>query len=87
MLWERCCSMEECLNRDRRVLGFSLTGVTALCTFAKHSYPCLVLAKPRKTHPDITERLLTRTLRIKSDVKNQIKQKRNKEACLLSGNP
>ena len=28
---ERCGSVVECLTRDRRVVGSSLTGVTALC--------------------------------------------------------
>ena len=30
-------------------------------------HPCLVLVQPRKTRPNITERLLTRTLSIKSN--------------------
>ena len=35
-----------------------LTSVTALCPFARHIYPSLVLGQPRKTYPFITERLL-----------------------------
>ena len=53
--------MVECLTRDRRAAGSSLTGITALwfCR-ARHIYPILVLVQPRKTHPCIyvTERLL-----------------------------
>ena len=36
----------------------SLTGVTALCPWARHINPSLVLVPPRKTHRYITERLL-----------------------------
>ena len=42
-----------------RVAGSSLTGVTALCPSARHINPCLVLVQPRKSGPDITEKLLT----------------------------
>ena len=54
---ERSGSMLECLTRDRgpRV---RLTGVIALCPWARNIYPSLVLVQPRKTHPYITERLL-----------------------------
>ena len=45
----------------RRAVGSSLTGVTMLCLWARHINPCLVLVQPRKTRPDITERLLTGT--------------------------
>ena len=38
--------------------GSSLTGVTALCHWARHINPSLVLVQPRKTRPYITERLL-----------------------------
>ena len=31
------------------------------CPWARHINPCLVLAQPRKTRPDITEKLLTGT--------------------------
>ena len=43
------------------VVGSSLTGITALCPSSRHINPCLVLVKPRKTHPDITEKVLTWT--------------------------
>ena len=38
----------------------------SLCKTLSAVY-CLVLVQPRKTHPDMTEKLLTGTLRIKSD--------------------
>ena len=44
-----------------RVLDSSLTNVTALCPIARHMNPCLVLAQPKKTRPDIAEKLLTGT--------------------------
>ena len=50
--------MVECLTRDRRALGSSLTGVTALWSLSRHINPSLVLVQPRKTRPYITERLL-----------------------------
>ena len=31
LVWERSGSVVECLTRDRRAAGSSLTGVTALC--------------------------------------------------------
>ena len=51
-------SVVECLTQDRRAAGSSLTGITALCPWARHINPSLVLVPPRKTHPFITERLL-----------------------------
>ena len=48
----------ECLTQDRKAAGSSLTGVTALCPWARHINPSLVLVQPRKTRPYITERLL-----------------------------
>ena len=48
---ERSGSVVECLTRDRRAAGSSLTGVTALCPWARHIYPSLVLVQPRKTRP------------------------------------
>ena len=55
-------SVVECLAR-----GSSLTGVTALCPCARHINPSLVLVQRRKTSSDVTERLLTGTLRIISN--------------------
>ena len=49
----------ECLTRDQRAAGLSLTGVTALCHWARHIIPSLVLVQPRKTLPNVTERFLT----------------------------
>ena len=49
------------LKRERNgsvVEGSSLTGVTALCPWARHINPSLVLVQPRETPPYITERLL-----------------------------
>ena len=34
-LWERSSSVVECLTQDRRAAGLSLTGVTALCPWAR----------------------------------------------------
>ena len=47
---------------DRRVVGSSLTivGVTVLC-FVQDTLSALILVHPRKTCPDITEKLLTWT--------------------------
>ena len=56
---EHSGSVVGCLTRDREAAGSSLTGLTVLCPSARHIYPCLVLVKPRKTRPDITEKLLT----------------------------
>ena len=47
------------MTRDRRVAGLRLTGVTALCPKDRHINFSLVLVKPRKTRPNVTERLLT----------------------------
>ena len=55
---ERCCSVVECLTRNRKAAGSSLTVATALCLRARHINPSLVLVQPRKTCPYITERLL-----------------------------
>ena len=58
-IYKRCSgSVVECLTRDREAAGSSLTGVTALCPWARHIYPSLVLVQPRKTRPCLTERLL-----------------------------
>ena len=49
--------MVECLTRDRKVVGSSLTGGNALCPSARHFILCLVLVQPRKTCPNMTEKL------------------------------
>ena len=56
--WECSGSVVECLTWDRGAAGSSLTSITALCPWARHINPSLVLVQPRKTHPFITERLL-----------------------------
>ena len=57
-VWERSGSVVECLTRDRVAAGSSLTGVTALYPWARHTNFGLVLVQPRKTCPYITEILL-----------------------------
>ena len=54
---ERSVTVVERLTRDRGAVGSSLTGVTPLCPWARHINPSLVLVKPRKIRPYITERL------------------------------
>ena len=51
--------MVECLTRDREVAGSSLVDGTALCPSARPNNSCLVLIQPRKTCPNITEKVLT----------------------------
>ena len=55
---ERSGSVVECLTWDEGAAGSSLTGVTALCPWASHINPSLVLDQSRKTRPFITEKLL-----------------------------
>ena len=55
---EHSGSVVECLTRDRGAASSSLTGVTALCPWARHINPSLVLVQPRKTRSYIIERLL-----------------------------
>ena len=50
--------MVECLTQDEGAVGSSLPSVTALCPWARHINPSLVLVQPRKTCPYIAERLL-----------------------------
>ena len=49
--------MVECLNLDWGAAGSSLNGITALCPWARHINPSLILVQPRKNRPYITERL------------------------------
>ena len=67
-------SVVDCLTRDRRATGSSLTGVIALCPWARHINPNLVLVQTRKTRLCITERLL-----MGCKESNQ----RNKQKCML----
>ena len=64
---ERSGSVVEFLTWDGEVAGSSLTGVTALCPWARHINPCLALVQCRKTRSDITDFFYW-------DVKNQFKQ-------------
>ena len=54
-------------TRERSIADSSLTPsrVTVLCPSAKHLIRCLVLIQQSKTRPDVTEKLLTVTYRIK----------------------
>ena len=45
------------LTRDRVEASLSLTG--GMCPWARHFIFCLVLVQTWKTHPDMTEKLLT----------------------------
>ena len=54
----RFTAVVECLTWDRVSVGSSLTGATALCPWARHINPSLVMVLTSKTHPYITERLL-----------------------------
>ena len=64
--------MVECLTPDRGVAGSSLTGGIALCPLSRLFMLCLALVQPRKTHPDIDEKLLTGTKRIKSNKQTKL---------------
>ena len=55
------------LQFHHEIARWSLINGTVLCPWARQINPCLVLVKPRKTHPNITEKLLTETLRFKSN--------------------
>ena len=68
-------------------MGLNLTGVTAMCPRARHINPCLVLVQPRKTHPDIIEKLTTGTSNFFSPIlpfvdQKPLKRKTNKDASL-----
>ena len=54
-------SVVECLTRDKGLVGTSFTAGTVLCPWAWHFILCLVLVQPWKTHPNMTENLLTGT--------------------------
>ena len=60
-VWKCSGSVVECLTLDLGVEGLSLTGATELSPWARHINLCLVIVQPRKTHPDLTEKLLTGT--------------------------
>ena len=52
-------SVVDCLTRGLGAVGSSLTTGTVLCPLARHFILCLFLVQPRKTCPDMTEKLLT----------------------------
>ena len=52
-------SAVKCLTGDRGLVGLSLTRSTALCSGARQFILCLVLVQTRKTHPNMTEKLLS----------------------------
>ena len=56
-LYQQGGSVVECLTRDPRVVGSSLTKAHWHCIVSL--ILCLVLVQPRKTGPDMTEKLLT----------------------------
>ena len=86
--WLTSGSVVECLTRERGVAGSSLTGVTALCPWARHIYPRLVLVHPRKTRPCLTERLLMGCKESNQINKQTNKQnKKNMYKCLAYSSP
>ena len=54
-------AVAQCLTWDRGIAGSSLTSVNVLCPWARCIDPGLLLVQPRKTRPNITEKLLTGT--------------------------
>ena len=71
--WKRRGSVVECLTQDQGVAGSCLTGGTALCSWARHFNPCLVLVQPRKTHLHRTELGDLKVLRRSPDLLNNVK--------------
>ena len=62
--WRRAVAqLAEHQTRDHRVDGSSLNSnrLIVLCPCARHIISCLMLVQPRKTCPDMTEKLLTWT--------------------------
>ena len=57
--WERSGSVVECLTRDRRAAGSSLTGVTALWSLSKTHLSKLSTGSTQEDPSRITERLLS----------------------------
>ena len=57
-IWERSCSLVECLTGDRASVDWSLTCITVLWSSARHINPSLVLVQPWKILSYITEKLL-----------------------------
>ena len=84
-LWERSGSVVECLTRDRRAAGSSLTGRHRVVSLSKNINPSVVLGQPRKTRPFITERLLMGRKESnqtnKQDIRKTIKAKQLSLPC------
>ena len=59
----------KCLIQDQGVLGSSLTGITALCPWARHINPCFVLHGPTQEDPSRHNWTI-----VDWDIKNQTKQ-------------
>ena len=57
--WERSGPVVECLTRDRRAAGSSLTGVTALWSLSKTHLSWLSIGSTQEDPSRITERLLS----------------------------
>ena len=72
---ERSGSVVECLTRDRRAAGLSLTGVTALWSLSKTHLSYLSTGSTQEDPFRITERLL-------SGLKNQIKIKQTNKTTI-----
>ena len=69
--------MVECLTRDRDVAGL-IASETLPCVLEQDTIHSLVLLLPRKTRPDITEKVLTGMLKVKTY--NQLNN--NEHSCL-----
>ena len=67
--WGARCAYLEIEGLRVRALPEALV----LCSWERHFILCLVLVQSRKTHPNITEKLLTGRLRIKSNKQNYSK--------------
>ena len=63
---ERSGSFEECLTRD---WGLQARASLRNCivSWSMNIFLCLLLVQPKKKHPDMTEKMLTVTQRIKSN--------------------
>ena len=59
-IWKGWWAVVQLVNY-RMVFGSSLAAcwVTVWCPYARHLIHCLELVQPRKTHPELTEKLLT----------------------------
>ena len=80
---ERSGLVVECLTRDREAAGSNLTGVTALCPWARHIYSTLELVQPRKTCPCLIERLLMGRKESKQTNQNQLSLNAGQKYCKM----